>query len=133
MGENSFFSTRNPELWLVPPIGWGVIAGRVMNTGGQLINDQMFIITEPQSEKNSFAWSYGKSSVNSDPYYQENLVVGDIPAGTYRLRTAFGGVNFITQIEVQPGMVSYFTFRGFKGITVEAPPSPGAAFTPQPP
>ena len=29
LGKNDFFATRNPELWLVPPIGWGIIAGRV--------------------------------------------------------------------------------------------------------
>ena len=132
IGQNSFFTTRNPELWLVPPIGWGIIAGRLMNTAGQLINDHMIIITEPQSKQNWFAWSYGKTSVNSDLYYQENLVVGDMPAGTYLLRIAFGGVYFTAQIEIQPGMVSYFTFRGFDGISVEPPPPLGAQFTPSP-
>ncbi len=92
LGENSFFTTRNPELWLVPPIGWGIIAGRVMDTAGRLINDQLIIITDPSSEQNWFAWSYGKTSVNSDQYYQENLVIGDMPAGTYFLRAAFWGV-----------------------------------------
>jgi murein DD-endopeptidase MepM/ murein hydrolase activator NlpD len=132
IGENSFFTTRNPELWLVPPIGWGVIAGRVMDTYDQLKSDQMVIITNPQSEQNWFAWSYGKSSVNSDAYYRENMVVGNIPEGTYLLRIAYAGVNFSAQIEVQPGMVNYFTFRGFKGITIESPPMPGADFTPSP-
>jgi murein DD-endopeptidase MepM/ murein hydrolase activator NlpD len=133
LGKNSFFTTRNPELWLVPPIGWGIIAGRVMNTGGQTINDQMIIITSLETEENSLAWSYGKTSVNSDPYYQENLVVGELPAGIYRLRTAYGGVYYSSQVEVYPGMVSYFTFRGLQGIAIEAPPSPGAEFTPAPP
>ena len=132
IGENGFFTTRNPELWLVPPIGWGIIAGRVMDTYDQLISDQMIIITEPISEKNLFAWSYGKTSVNSDPYYQENLVVGNMPAGRYLLRIAYGGVYFSAQIEVQPGMVNYFTFRGYYGISVEEPPVPGADFTPSP-
>lgn len=132
LGENSFFTTRNPELWLVPPIGWGVIAGRVMDTFGQLKSDQMIIITNPQSEQNWFGWSYGKTSINSDSYYQENLVVGNMPAGTYLLRIAFAGVYFSAQIEVQPGMVSYFTFRGYNGISIEAPPAPGADFTPSP-
>jgi murein DD-endopeptidase MepM/ murein hydrolase activator NlpD len=132
LGENSFFTTRNPELWLVPPIGWGIIAGRVMDTYEQLINDQMIIITDPKIEQNWFAWSYGKTSVNSDAYYQENLVVGDMLAGTYLLRIAYGGVKFTAQIEVQPGMVNYFTFRGYDGIFIEEPPMPGADFTPSP-
>ena len=132
LGENSFFTTRNPELWLVPPIGWGVIAGRVMDTVDQLINDQMIIITDPKSEQNWFAWSYGKTSANSDQYYQENLVVGNMPAGTYLLRIAFWGMNFSATIEVHPGMVNYFTFRGYHGISIETPPPPGADFTPSP-
>jgi murein DD-endopeptidase MepM/ murein hydrolase activator NlpD len=132
MGENSFFSTRNPELWLVPPIGWGVIAGHVTDTIGQPIYDQQIIITDPLNEQNWFAWSYGKTSVNSDSYYQENLVIGDIPAGSYLLRAAFGGMYFNAPIEVDPGMVSYFSFRGYQGFFVEAPPAPGADFTPSP-
>jgi murein DD-endopeptidase MepM/ murein hydrolase activator NlpD len=132
IGENDFFATRNPELWLVPPIGWGVIAGRVMDTAGQLISDQMIIITEVKSEQNWFAWSYGKTSVNSDPYYQENLVVGDMHAGMYLIRIAFGGVYFSGQIEVKPGMVNYFRFSGYKGIAIESPPAPGTDFTPAP-
>ena len=132
IGKNDFFATRNPELWLVPPIGWGIIAGRVMDSIGQLIYDQQIIITDPKNEINNFAWSYGKTTVNSDPYYQENLVIGGLPAGTYLLRTAFGGINFSIPITVYPGMVNYFTFRGYNGFSVASPPLPGADFTPVP-
>jgi len=132
LGENSFFTTRNPELWLVPPIGWGIIAGRVMDTAGRLLNDQQIIITDPKKEQNWLAWSYGKTSVNSDQYYQENLVIGDIPAGTYLLRAAYWGIYFSAPIEVHAGMVNYFTFRGYSGFSIEAPLAPGADFTPSP-
>jgi hypothetical protein len=103
-----------------------------MDSAGQLVNDQMIIITDPQSEENWFAWSYGKTTVNSDPYYQENLVIGNMPEGSYLLRIAYGGVNFTKQIEVHAGMVNYFTFRGFEGVSTEVPPIPGADFTPAP-
>lgn len=132
LGENSFFSTRNPELWLVPPIGWGIIAGRVTDGIGQPLADHQIIITDPKNELNWFAWSYGKTAVNSDSYYQENLVIGDIPAGSYTLRTDFGGVSFKVPIEVRAGMVNYFTFRGYWGFTVGKPLAPGADFTPAP-
>jgi murein DD-endopeptidase MepM/ murein hydrolase activator NlpD len=132
IGKNDFFVTRNPELWLVPPIGWGIIAGRMMDTVGQPLYDQQLIITDPEKELNWFAWSYGKSTVNSDPYYQENLVIGDIPAGNYLLRVAFGGMSFSMPITVYPGMVNYFTFNGYYGFSLEPPLPPGADFTPQP-
>ncbi len=132
VGDNNFFTTRNPELWMVPPIGWGIIAGRMTDTADQLIYDQQLIITDPLLEQNWLAWSYGKSAVNSDPYYQENLVIGDLPAGNYLLRTAFGGMNFSIPIEVRPGMVNYFTFQGYNGFMIQPPPAPGADFTPAP-
>ncbi len=130
--ENSFFTTRNPELWLVPPLGWGIIAGRMTDTVGQPIYDQQLIITDPVNEQNWLAWSYGKTAVNSDPYYQENLVIGDLPEGHYLLRTSFGGMNFSVPIEVHAGVVNYFTFQGYRGFSIGPPPMPGAEFTPAP-
>jgi hypothetical protein len=130
--ENSFFTTRNPELWLVPAIGRGIIAGRMIDTVGQPIYDQLLVITDPLKAQNWLAWSYGKTAANSDPYYQENLVIGDLPEGQYLLRAAFGGMNFSVPIEVQAGLVNYFTFRGYKGFSIEPPPMPGAEFTPAP-
>lgn len=132
IGENSFFATRNPELWLVPPTGYGIIAGRMMDTASQPIYDQQVIITDPAREQNWFAWSYGKTAVNSDLYYQENLLIGDLPAGSYLLRAAYGGVDFRIPIEVRAGMVNYFTFRGYLGFSLEPPLAPGADFTPAP-
>ncbi len=132
LGKNDFFATRNPELWLVPPIGWGIIAGKVTDGADQLLHDQQLIITDPISERNWFAWSYGQTAVNSDGYYQENLVIGDIPAGSYILRADFGGVGFKAPIEVHPGVVNYFTFRGYYGFTVGSPPAPGIDFIPTP-
>lgn len=130
--DNSFFTTRNPELWLVPPLGWGIIAGRMMDTVNQPIYDQQLIITDPVHEHNWLAWSYGKTAVNSDPYYQENLVIGDLPEGNYLLRTSFGGMNFSVPIEVHAGVVNYFTFQGYSGFSIGPPPMPGAEFTPAP-
>ncbi len=132
LGENGFFTTRNPELWVVPPIGWGIIAGRVMDGGDQLLFDHPIIITDQKKELNWFAWSYGKTAVNYDSYYQENMVIGGIPAGSYLLRTDFGGVSFKMPIEVKAGVVNYFTFHGYYGFTIEPPPAPGADFTPAP-
>ncbi len=34
VGRNTFSGSRNPELWLAPPQGWGILAGRVLGTSG---------------------------------------------------------------------------------------------------
>jgi hypothetical protein len=113
-------------------MGWGIIAGRMMDTSDRLIYDQQLIITDPAHEQNWLAWSYGKTAVNSDAYYQENLVIGDLPEGHYLLRAAFGGMNFSAPIEVRAGVVNYFIFQGYRGFTIQPPPVPGAEFTPAP-
>jgi murein DD-endopeptidase MepM/ murein hydrolase activator NlpD len=130
VGENNFFATRNPELWLAPPQGWGVLAGRVQDSGGELVSGQLVIVSNSSSGQNWFARSYGPDSINRDPYYQENLTVGDLPAGTYTVRTAYGGVAYSTEIVIYPGLVSFINFDGFDGFLVGLPPTPGADFQP---
>jgi murein DD-endopeptidase MepM/ murein hydrolase activator NlpD len=132
VSDNDFFSTRNPELWIAPPQGWGVIAGRVMDSNGKLVTNQLIIVTNPSTGQNWFARSYGPEAVNSDPYYSENLVIGDLPAGTYQLRTSYAGYHHNSEIEVYPGLVTFFSFRGWGSFSVELPPTPGAEYTPMP-
>lgn len=130
VGENSFFATRNPELWIAPPEGWGVLAGRIMDTSGYLVERQPIVVTAVDSGQNWFSRSYGPGPAISDAYYQENLVVGDLPAGRYRLRISYGGQGFEQEIEVLPGMVQYFNFYGFDGFELSPPAEPGSEFTP---
>lgn len=127
---NGFFSTRNPELWLVPPQGWGVLAGRVMNTGGRKVEGQLVIVRPPGGEQFWRANSYHYGYIYPDPYYQENLVISDLPAGKYEIVINYLSRIYTHEIEIYPGLVSYFSFRGRSGFTHEPPPLPGADFDP---
>jgi murein DD-endopeptidase MepM/ murein hydrolase activator NlpD len=129
--KDDFFSTRNPELWLVPPQGWGVLAGRVMNTGGRKLEGQLVTVHTKGDERFWRAFSYhGGKNINSDPYYQENLVISDLPAGQYEIEINYLSKIYTLDIEIRPGMVSYFSFRGRSGYTSESPPLPGSDFEP---
>lgn len=130
VGENSFLNTRNPELWVVPPIGWGILAGRVLNSGGRPADGQELIIHSFANGQNWFARSYGLGGANSDPYYLENLVVGDLPAGHYELRLAYGGYKYTHEIDIQAGVVNYFIFDGFDGFILTTPSPVNSDFTP---
>ena len=83
LGTNDFYSTRNPELWMAPPQGWGVLAGRVMDSNDQLVTKQPIIVTSLANNRIGLGVRMVLDSVNSDPYYLENLVIGDLPAGKY--------------------------------------------------
>ena len=127
---DGFFNSRNPELWLVPPQGYGVLAGRVMNTGGKTVEGQMVIMRPLESENYWRAKSYHYGYVYPDDYYQENLVISDLPAGKYEIAINYLSKIYRREIEIYPGLVTYFSFRGRSGYTSEAPPLPGGDFSP---
>jgi len=122
--SNDFFDTRNPELWLAPPQGWGVLAGRVMDTNGKLLPHKEVRVTSVDTGTYWTVRSYGQAAVNSDPFYQENLVLSDLPAGKYRVRVDFNARLYDQEIEIYPGQVSYFTFRGKFLFSTKPPPTP---------
>jgi len=128
IGTNGFFFSRNPELWIAPPQGWGILAGRVMNTSGYLIAGQEVQVFGLSSSVKRIAKSYGRESVNSDRYYQENVVLSDLPAGIYEIRIAYAGILRTQQVEIKPGLVSYFTFQGYRSFGSSEPPSSQTEF-----
>jgi len=122
--SNSFFSTRNPELWLAPPQGWGVLIGRMYNTNRSLLTGQEVLITSKADGHKWTALSYENATINSDDYYQENLVLSDLPAGTYEISIDYLDHKYLANVTIHPGGVTYFTFRGKKGFEFQLP-SPG--------
>lgn len=130
--DNSFFYTYNPELWIAPPQGWGVLAGRLMDDRGQLLQQVEILVAPERASRTFTVRTYGKDgAVNSDPYYNENLVLGDLPAGIYKIAFKYKDERVQTWVEIFPGQVSYFTFNGEDGFTVAPPPVPTLDFLPQ--
>jgi hypothetical protein len=132
LSANSFQNTLNPELWLAPPQGWGVLAGRVMNTEKDPLSRTEVNLISQETKKKYLVKTYGSGgAVNPDPYYNENLVLGDLPAGIYKIVISFDKKNRQTWVEIFPGQVTYFTFEGENGFDTERPPAPKLKFLPQ--
>jgi murein DD-endopeptidase MepM/ murein hydrolase activator NlpD len=134
IGDNSYFQTRNPELWIAPPQGWGVLAGRVMDTNRELFRKKSVLIESLQTGRQWTVITYGPDSVRPDPYYNENFVISDLPAGRYNVYIVFDGKSRRQEVEIRPGQVTFFTFRGEYGYNLDPPPPPGMEriFTPTP-
>lgn len=128
--NGALLSTFNPELWLVPPEGWGVLAARIWNTWGYPVEAQLVTLTSKDSGQRWQAHSYHDGKINSDPYYQENLVIGDLPAGVYEIRIDYLGRRYLLDFYIHPGMVNYFSFLGRNGFVLQLPPPPGSEFVP---
>lgn len=106
VGENAFGSTRNPELWLAPPQGWGVIAGRVLDEDGRYVTDVEFTIRNEFGQQ-FLMWAYGPQIANADDVYQENFVLSDLPAGIYRVDAPLDGELYRAEVEVFPGQTTF--------------------------
>ena len=121
VGSRGFFSTRNPELWLVPPQGWGIVAGRIMNTIKEPLNNYAVLLHSESTGETITARTYSAGPVIPDDYYNENLVFSDLPAGLYRLQVPFAGLNYETTIQIIPGQVTFISFQGFLGFDPSLP------------
>lgn len=128
--NNNYYGTRNPELWIAPPQGWGIIAARVMNRSSELLERHSVMLRNIETNKYWNVLTYGQGSVNPDSYYRENMVIGDLPAGKYAIWIKYEGTIYEQIIEVLPGKVSYFRFLGSLGFDTEMPKSLQSEFSP---
>jgi murein DD-endopeptidase MepM/ murein hydrolase activator NlpD len=122
--RNSYFTTLNPELWLAPPMGWGVLVGQLRNTNGSILTEQDVTVLNISTKQKWVVRTYGKTAVNSDPYYKENLVLSDLPAGNYEVIVDYLDTRYTDNLEIHPGAITYFTFRGEKSFTLGFPATP---------
>jgi murein DD-endopeptidase MepM/ murein hydrolase activator NlpD len=131
MGDNTFFKTYNPELWMAPPQGWGVLVGRLTDDKGNLLY-QFPVDVRPMPSEVPLrkVITYAEGPVNADDYYQENLVLSDLPAGLYKIAFEYEDKRFQFWLDIYPGQVTYFTFNVDDGFQVIPPPVPTLDFLP---
>jgi murein DD-endopeptidase MepM/ murein hydrolase activator NlpD len=90
LGDNTFYRTFNPELWMAPPQGWGILVGRLTDEDGDLLYQHRVEIRPLPSEVPlRVVNTYAEGAVNADPYYNENMVLSDLPAGLYKISLTY--------------------------------------------
>lgn len=112
VGENRYGSTYNPILWMVPYDGHGVIAGRITDANGELIDNALITIRNwatglQHATTTSYVFNNTVNDVNPDPVWQENFVVPDVPAGRYDIIATINGQRVIRQVDVLTGRTSF--------------------------
>ncbi len=131
LGQNSFHNTYNPELWMAPPQGWGVLVGRLTDEKGKVLRwYNVEIRPEPDGKPLRTVRTYSGGATNPDPYYNENLVLSDLPAGIYKISLKYDEKLRQYWAEIFPGQVTYFTFHGEDGFSLGPPPTPSLDFLP---
>jgi murein DD-endopeptidase MepM/ murein hydrolase activator NlpD len=113
-GENSYWNTRNPLLWIAPYINHGVIAGRVVDAEGNYIDEVTVQLAQGgRTRDRTVTYAQPRGGVNTpyrvvpDNNRQENFVFGDVPAGMYQVIVTVNGRTFRQTIEVRRAMVNW--------------------------
>ena len=105
--------TTNPQLWLEPLPGTGIVAGRVLDAAGNPVQGaRIYGLVQPYPEETPFSFveTY-RDRAHSHPLYGENFAVGDVPAGSYTLGVDINGTRVWRRVLVQPGRVTIVEFR----------------------
>ncbi len=99
-------STRNPELWMLPYPGFGILTGRVTDIEGNVLNN--IVVDVVSGEFSREVYTYVDDTVNPDPVFQENFALGDLPAGYYTVNVRDRGrLRFTTLLYIQPAQTTW--------------------------
>ena len=119
---NTIYFTRNPELWIAPPDGYGGLVGRITTNRDALVINR---IVEVKSLETGRIWTLYTYSTNyrllPDDYYNENFVLSDLPAGRYEIAVSYAAAWRRTEVEVKSGQFTYFQMWGLEGYSFDLP------------
>jgi murein DD-endopeptidase MepM/ murein hydrolase activator NlpD len=107
IGANAYSATRNPELWFPPHEGNGTIVGRVLDANGERVPLTLVTLQRPDEKVYRRASSYPNTNVNSDEELDENLVLGDVPAGRWVVAARINGSVVIDEVTVRAGELAW--------------------------
>jgi murein DD-endopeptidase MepM/ murein hydrolase activator NlpD len=114
VGDNRYPPyTTNPELWIEPLPGTGLVAGQVWDSHGARVQQaRIYGIVKPEPQETPFAYAetYGVHN-RGTPDYQEHFAVSDVPPGEYVLGTEIEGRKVFRRVRVEAGKLTWVEFR----------------------
>jgi hypothetical protein len=103
----------NPELWIEPLPGTGIVAGQVWDSAGKAVQQARIyglVKPEPQETPFSFIETYGPRN-HSDPVYEEHFAISDVPPGEYVLGVEIDGKRVFRRVKIEAGKLTWVEFR----------------------
>lgn len=109
---DSFGSSRNPELWILPYPGFGTLAGRVTNPDGTTPYETTVTVRRAGLTGGvpRFAYTYSSDPlINSDAAWNENFTLGDLPEDEYEVIVSerSGRIRFRETLRVESGQTTW--------------------------
>lgn len=117
IGSDRYGATYNPVLWMVPYVGHGIIAGRVVDRNGEFVDDVTVTIRSVETgllhsaTTTTYNFDDTVDEVNPDPVWQENFAITDIPVGRWDVIVTLDGQRLVRQVEVFEGTTAFVELR----------------------
>ena len=112
---------QNPELWIAPLLGNGVLAGRVETTFSALMTTKNLWLKSLDTGKTWTLITYAPKTKQVDDYYRENFTIGDLAAGEYEISTYYNWKLYKQSFFISPGAVNFLFFHGSDGFSIGMP------------
>lgn len=112
VGLNWYFAVRNPDLWMAPYVGAGVIAGQVTLEDGEPAPDApITLINLATGQVVHRTTTYAGSGINADDYWNENFTIPDVPVGRYMVTARYYGETWTGEVEVLAGTTNWVDMK----------------------
>jgi murein DD-endopeptidase MepM/ murein hydrolase activator NlpD len=133
VADMNYQDARNPDLWVMPDLGYGVIAGRVIDAKGYIVPQQP-IFLHPAEEPDRFwreTFTYPDNVVKPDVEWGETFTFADVPVGGYVIKTYFDGRLYTRPITVTNRTTAFVLIEGVTPPPTSTPSSVVELSTPE--
>jgi murein DD-endopeptidase MepM/ murein hydrolase activator NlpD len=108
IGRDSYYSVYNPDLWIAPYAGTGVVAGRVaLENGDPAYDGDVTLINLSTGRIVRQTTTYAGFGVNGDVNWNENFAIPDVPSGHYLVAVRHGGQLWSDELDVIVGTTNW--------------------------
>lgn len=128
LGENTYPATQNPDLWVRPDPGYGIIAGRVVDANGFYVAQEPVLLYRASAPDKFWRQTrtYPNNRYTSDPALGETFTFADVKVGEYIIKANFDGRVYSIPVTVRDGEISFVLIEGSPA------PQPAPDITPTP-
>jgi murein DD-endopeptidase MepM/ murein hydrolase activator NlpD len=115
VGTNAYFSVRNPDLWIAPYVGTGVIAGRLTYQDGTPAYDALITIRDLSTGDTTYqTHSYARPEVKTDDRWDETFAIPNVGVGRYVVLAESASTRWTGEVEVLEGMTNWVTMALYR-------------------
>lgn len=114
----SGYLVQNPELWMVPPTDDGVLLGIFVGNNGKYLSGKTVTVKNKATSKSWTVYTYFNPNMKRDPYFQENMVLSDLPKGDYTVTVYDNYKTSSFDVSISPGAITHIYYKTGKGFSL---------------